>query len=374
MIKKHLLGVILLSLSTVCSAQSLTISTVDNTARNNTSTFNLLQGKVSFAGGQVNFITGNTSIANYLDYGVSGDRSLVAFLKGNNSKSSISLTNSLGGIVTSYEIFKLSPGDPSLAVYPANNGNLIVRENIANFNFYDSFGDLIKNLSGSSQSRGGESISEAVISPDSKSIFLYTPKIKRNGNLGSQIQYVDHTMNLKNLFFSNERYIKTLEVTDNGQFIIFVTSKDGTDDSIHISDRYGNDISVISTDENLEGVHLTEDAGLVTAYSGSRVLIFNTLSGERVAGTSFRSSVIAVNYFPQDNMILALTGNYNENSGAATGIDIHAIDVEQREVERKSYGSSIGFNEAVRHDFLRLGKNRYKLEGTSKHLEIRVSF
>ena len=329
---------------------------------------------MSFAGGQVNFITGNTSMANYLAYGVSEDRSLMAFLKGSNSKSSISLTNTLGGMVSTFELFKLSAGDPSLAVYPANNGEVIVRENIANFNFYDSFGNLIKNLSGSSQSQGGESISEAVISPDSKTIFLYTPKIKRDGNLGSQIQYVDNTMNLKSLFYSNDRYIKALEVTDSGQFIIFITSKEGTDDSIHISDRYGNDISVISTDENLEGVHLTEDAGLVTAYSASRVLIFNTLNGERVAGTSFRSSVIAVNYFPQDNMILALTGSYDQNSGIAEDVSIHAIDVELRKVERKSYGSDIGFNEEVGHDFLRLGKNRYKLEGTSKHLEIRVAF
>ena len=374
MIKKYLLGLTLLSISSVCTAQSLTVNTVDNTARNNVSTFNLEEGKASFGSRQVNFITGNTSMANYLAYGVSNDRSLLAFLKGTGPNSRLTLTNSLGATLSSFEIVNLVQGDPSLAVYPANTGEVLVRDNIANFNFYDSFGDLIKNLSGSSQSKGGEAISEAVLSPDAGTVVLYTPKIKRENQLGSQVQYVDNTMNLKSLFFSTDRYIETLELTENGQFVIFVTSKEATNDAVHVEDRYGNEISVITTDEDLQGAYLSEDAQTVTAYSGRRVLIFDVLTGERIAGTSFRSGVIAVKYFPQDNTILALTGSYDEDTGTAENIDVHAIDIEERKVERKPYGSSIGFNKAVDHRFVRLGTNRYKLIGTSKHLEIEVSF
>ena len=376
MIKKHLLGIFLLSASVtaVCSAQSLSINAVDNTARNGTSVFNLAEGKISFQGAGIQFISGNTSMANYLAYGVSGDRSLLAFIKGNNDNSRVSLVNSMGGTLNEFNAVNVSRGDPSVAIYPANSGEVLVRDNIANFNFYDSFGELITNLSSSSQSKGGESISEAAISGDGETVVLYTPKIKRDGELGSQVQYVDRTMNLQSLYFSVERYIKTLDVAGDGQFVIFVTAKEGTDDRIHITDRYGNDLSVLSTDEDLQGVLLSDDAQTVTAYSGRRVLVFDALSGERVAGTSFRSDLIAVNYFPQDNTIVALTGSYNTDAGVADNLDFHAIDIERRKVERQSYGSSLGLNEEIGRGFVRLGSGNYKLEGASKHLEVRVSF
>lgn len=374
MFKKYLLGLLLLSITAVCSAQSLSVNAVDNTARNGTSIFNLEQGKISFQGGGIQFITGNTSISNYIDYGVSEDRSLLAFIKGNNKNSKVTITNSLGQPLNEFDITDLSPGDPSIAVYPANTGEVLVRDNIAAFNFYNSFGEVIRTLSSSSQSEGGEAISEAVISPTGETAVLYTPKIKRDGKLGSQVQYVDRSMNLQSLYFSTERYIKTLQVSADGQFVIFVTAKEGTDDGIHLSDRYGNDLSVLSTDENLQGAILSDDAGMVTAYSSRRVLVFDAFSGERIAGTSFGSDVIAVDYFPQDNTILAMTGSYNADTGVADILEFHAIDIERRKVERKDYDSSIGFNKAIGHRFVRLGSYRYKLVGTSKHLELRVRF
>lgn len=374
MFKKYLLGLLLLSFTAVCSAQSLSVNAVDNTARNGTSIFNLEQGKISFQGGGIQFITGNTSISNYIDYGVSEDLSILAYIKGNNENSKVTVTNSLGQPLNEFDITDLSPGDPSIAVYPANTGEVLVRDNIAAFNFYNSFGELIRTLSSSSQSEGGEAISEAVISPTGETAVLYTPKIKRDGKLGSQVQYVDRSMNLQSLFFSTERYIKTLHVSADGQFIIFVTAKEGTDDRIHLSDRYGNDLSILSTDENLQGAILSDDAGVVTAYSSRRVLVFDAFSGKRIAGTSFRSDVIAVDYFPQDNTILAMTGSFNEDTGVADNLEFHAIDIERRKVERKDYDSSIGFSKAIGHRFVRLGSYRYKLVGTSKHLELRVRF
>lgn len=44
--------------------------------------------------------------------------------------------------------------DPSLKAYAMPNGSVVVRENIANFLFYDSFGNIRKSISNSSQSEG----------------------------------------------------------------------------------------------------------------------------------------------------------------------------------------------------------------------------
>ncbi|NGP75963.1 hypothetical protein G3570_04940 [Balneolaceae bacterium YR4-1] len=374
MIKKHLLGFLLLSITAVASAQSLTVNTVDNTSRNGTSIFNLKEGRVSFQGAGIQFISGNNSIANYLTYGVSGDRSLVAFLKGSGENTALSVVNSLGNTLHEFDAVSIPSGDPSATVYPSNNGEVMVRSNIAGFHFYDTFGELITNVSSSSQSEGGESISEAAMSGDGETVVLYTPKIKRDGKLGSQVQYLDRNMNLQSLYFSTERYIKTLKLAGNGQFVIFVTASEGTRDQIHISDRYGNELSSFSTDEELMGVGLSNDAQTVTAYSESRVLILDALTGERVAGTSFRSELIAVDYFPEDNTIVALTGSFNADAGVAENLDLHAIDIERRAVERRGYDGTIGLNEAIGYGFTRLGSYRYKLDGASKHLELRVSF
>lgn len=374
MIKKHLLGCLLLSITAVCSAQSFTVKTVDNTARNGTDIFNLAQGKVSFQGAGIQFISGNNTVANYRAYGVSGERNLLAFLKGSSENTTVTMVNSLGNTLNEFDAVTIPAGDPSAAVYPSNPGEVLVRSNIAGFHFYDTFGELITNVSSSSQSEGGESISEAAMSGDGETVVLYTPKIKRDGQLGSQVQYVDRSMNLQSMYFSTERYIKTLKVACNGQFVIFVTASEGTQDRIHITDRYGNELSTFSTDEELIGIGLSEEAQTVTAYSERRVLILDALSGERMAGTSFRSDLITVDYFAEDNTIVALTGSYNAESGIADNLDVHAIDIERRAVERKAYEGSIGLNEVIGYGFTRLGSYHYKLEGASKHLDLLVSF
>lgn len=356
------------------SAQSLSIKTVGNTANNNVSTFSLAEGKVVINTNQITFLNSRSTFNAYLAYGISPDLSVLGLLTKEAGESSALVLNSTGNILSKSEITSLSSGDPSIAVYPANTGAVLVRDNIANFNFYDSFGEIMANLSGSSQSKGGEVISEVAMNPAAETVVIYTPKIKRGNKMGSQAQYVDNKMNLKGLFFSTDRYIKNVSVTNNGQFVVFITSGDETNDEIHVTDRYGNELAIISPDENLKGAKLSENAGYITAFSGKRVLIFNTMTGKRTGSTSFRSEVIEVNYFPQDQTILAMTGDYTESTGIINNVEFHAIDIQRRKVDRKEYNAPLGLDKALHPRFIRLGNNRYQLAGANKNLELRVSF
>lgn len=374
MIKKYLLGIFFVAFSGMCTAQSLSVATINSSNNNDLSTFNLKNGKVSLNQGMVQFSANGKTVNGYMAYGVSPDHTVVSVLHGTGSGSRITLFSSTGDSLSTFEVTNLSIGDPSIAVYPANTGAALVRDNIANFNFYNSFGEIIVNLSGSSQSEGGESISEVVMSHSAETVLIYTPKIKRDSKLGSQIQYVDSGMNLKSLFFSTDRYIKTMSLTGNGQFVTFITSQEGTEDKIHVTDRYGNEIASITQDENLKGAKLSENAGFTTAFSGKRVLVFDTMTKERIGSTSFRAEVIDVSYFPEDNTIVAMTGSYADNTGTVSDVEFHAVNLVRRKVQRKEYPSAIGLNKKMQSGFIRSDKNRYHLIGANKKLELSVSF
>lgn len=377
MLKKFLLtsSIILFGLTPITWAQSLSISTQANSAGNGSSTFTLAEGKVSLTANQISFQATGRTATGFTAFAISGDNSNLALLKGNGSASSAAIFSSTGNQLLEYEVTNISAGDPSVAVYPYNNGSLLVRDNIVNFSFYDSFGSIITNVSGSSQSQGGESIAEVAMDPAAQTVIIYTPKIKNENALGSQAGYVGSDMRLQNFFYSSDRSIKYLDVSDNGQFVLFITAKEGDEDRVHVTDRYGNELAAFSSDENLKAAHISEDAGVVTIYSAGRVLVYGTLSGERLGSTSFRSEIIEADYFSEDDTIVTLTGSYNDSNGSITDAEFHAVNIEERKVERKAYSSgTLTTNDALELEFKRMGRNHYRLDGTNKGLDIRVSY
>jgi hypothetical protein len=374
MFKQLLLSITLFGISSFCTAQSLTIDAVSNTAGNDVTTFNLKDAKVSLASNQVRFLANNQMLSGYRALGISPDLSLLGTVEGSGTASRVALLTSAGNSLSSYEISGITAGDPSVAIYPSANGEVLVRENIANFSFYDTFGEIITNVSGSSQSEGGESISEVARSKDAETVVIYTPKIKQDGGLGSQARYVDGSMELQSLHYSTDRYIKYLDVSASGQYVVVITSKDDGNDRVKVTDRFGNDLAEISTEENLSKARLSKDAGYVTVNAGNRILVYNLLSGERLGSTSFRSEVITSDYFPADNTILALTGNRSGENGALRDIQLHAINLELRKVERRDYQSAIGIHKALPMYFERTGKYQYLLQGASRKLQVQVSY
>lgn len=79
--------------------------------------------------------------------------------------------------------YDLTSNDNSLKIYCMLNGGFVVRENIANFLFFDAEGDVVQSISNSSQSTEGESISELATDPAFKTVVLYNPRIVRDGKM-----------------------------------------------------------------------------------------------------------------------------------------------------------------------------------------------
>lgn len=365
--------IIFLLFPAVLFGQSLTISEAQETSGNGASTFLLNEGQLSIDNQTIQFSETNDPVS-YDVFGVSTDRSLVAVLQWNGQEEGeISLFNSRGNELISYETISISD-EASFGLYPFSNGNAILRDKIANFTFYDSFGEIVTSMSSSSQSEEGEAISEIATSKNGQTVVVYNPKIKRNGQLGSKAQVRSAEEEFTDIYGSSDRYLKNVTVSDDGSLIAVITASQGSDDEVLVMDKYGNEINSFAAEEDLQGVVFSDGLDYLTLYSGGRVMVYSTVDGESLGATSIRSPIKVANYFPEDNTVLVLTGNYSDQTGTLNGAAFRAINLQQRSIASEEFSTPLGFNDSIDAEIIRNSASSYTLKGASKELNISVNF
>lgn len=260
--------------------------------------------------------------------------------------------------------------DPSLKAYAMPNGSVVVRENIANFLFYDSFGNIRKSISNSSQSEGGEAISEFAVDVNGKTKVIYNPKIIRDGKTGSRAKFVQANMEVTDVFSSQDRAIQSVDISTNGELIAITTMKEGTDDEVTILDQFGNILATIEFDQDVKGVTFSENGLFATIYSGGRAAAYEISSKERVGSTSFRNtSVIYANYSPEDKTIIALTGKGEQSYSE---LQAHTVNVSARKIARKDINGTMKQLHQIVME--RTGNGRYLLLGLDSMINLRAQF
>ncbi len=262
-------------------------------------------------------------------------------------------------------------GDESLKIYAALNGSFIIRENIANFLFYDSKGEIKQTISNSSQSTEGESISEFAADPAMKTKVLYNPKIVRDGEEDSRARIIESDYTTNDFFYSSDRAIRSVKVTSDGQFIGVISYGSG-DDQLSLFDRFGNELNTISFDQAVMDFEISSNGRFVALRSNGRVGVYDILSGERVGSTSFRSRLQFATYVPEDHTIVAITAERSGNT--LSDIEFHAINTELRSIERKEYNGRLGFHDKVPVTLQRNNANEYVLNGFNNPVELSINF
>lgn len=375
MISNFLRLILFVVLPVSVSAQSLQVTVNAETSGNETSTFELKNDAITISSNNIFFNRSGNRVSDFDVVGISSDLSNVAWLSRNGQKGMAVLSNSRGDTLNAFTTTSLAADDPSIAIYPANNGDILIRDNITNFTFYNTFGELETSMSSSSQSKEGEVISEVSMSEDGSTLVIYNPKIRRNGQLGSQAQIMTADKGFENIYFSTGRYLKDVSVSDDGSVILAISSKDGrSDDEVLIMDRFGNELNTISSDEDLIGANLSEDAQYLTIYSSGRVQVYKTVTGEQIGSASVRSPLFMAAYFPKDSIVLGVSGSYSADSGILSSVEFHAINLEKRSIARESLNSRLGFQDIIKPKILRTTTNSYRLLGANKHIDINVSF
>lgn len=357
----------------VLFGQSLTISETEETAGNSSSDFLMAEGQISIDDQTIQF-SGTDNQVSYDVFGISADRSLVAALQWDGEEGGeISLFNSSGVELLSFETISIAD-EASFGLYPFSNGSTILRDKIANFTFYDSFGEVLTSMSSSSQSEEGEAISEVAMSENGQTVVVYNPKIKRDGQLGSKAQVKAGEDEFIDIFGSSDRYLKDMTLSDDGSLIVAITASEGANDEVLVMDKYGNELNTLSAEEDLQGAALSNDLNYLTLYSGGRVMVYSTLEGESLGATSVSSPIKVANYFPEDNTIVVLTGNYSDQSNILNSATFRAINLEQRSIASEEYSAPLGFNDSISAKIIRNASNSYQLKGVSKELDISVRF
>ncbi|MDZ7771698.1 MAG: hypothetical protein U5K31_03005 [Balneolaceae bacterium] len=396
-------------------AQDLDLSVQTPTGDNNPATYALDSGEVSFIDGTVRFLATGTEINNVQAWGVSPGLSVVAMAQdggttNRNAGAGTGATaggtralimNTTGDTLASYSLGSTPAGDESLALFPGDNGSLWVRSNISTFTGYDIFGRSSLSLSGGSQGSGGATMPHVAADPSGRTLMLYTTQIKtESGSLGSGAQRLavngqqsgggrqqqggqqqggQQQGNItqpefESIFYSQDRTIIYADVSDDGQFMVLVTRAQGTDDRVHILDRYGNTIAAVTTDEELAGANLSGSAEYLVAWSPGRAIVYSTLTGERVRSASFGDPLYHAQYFPEDKTIVGLTGNFSERAGMLGNAGFYAIDLGAGSISSAEMGTSLGFSGDFRPQFRRTGAGQYLLLGGSRQVSVRTSF
>ncbi|MEX0609383.1 MAG: hypothetical protein WD016_11260 [Balneolaceae bacterium] len=342
------------------NAQSLQVSRDASTQGNSTSQFLVGEGEqISITNSSLKFDPDAVS-ADVSESGLSAsvDASGISVFDGNGSEL----------IDTRYDMIS---DDSSLKIYATWNGSFIVRDNIANFSMYNSFGNIDYSVSNSSQSTEGESISELAADPAFRTVVLFNPKIVRNGQEGSRARYIKNGKAI-DFFSSQNRAIRSVHVSENGQFIGIVTYNAGTEDEVSITDRFGNELSKIPFDQTITDVRFSDDGRFVTLRSNSRVAAHSVVTGERVGSTSFRSTLHFAKYIPEDETIIALTGD--KSGSVLTNVEVHAINVSERAIEREELNFSLGVTDLIPLKLTREGRFSYTFSGFNQKLKVNASF
>lgn len=373
MIKKlFTAGFLLFLIPVVLNGQSLSV-TEGNEATNSTSQFEMQQGVVTL-GNEITFASSDVTLSDFEAYGLSPDMSIMGLLSIRDDERRATVVDARADTLADYEVTNFDSGERSLQLYPFNSGGSMIRNNIANFNIYDSFGELIENVSSASSAAEGQVISEVAMNPSGSSVAIYTPNIEYSSSNGSRIQFLQPNMRLEQIFSNEERTMETVTFSENGQFMAVLTKAEGSDDKIYIIDRHGNELGLIESSEDNMGATLSENGSHVVAYTDQRAVIYETISGERQGGTSFNAQLLQTQFFPEDNLLIALTGSHDEESGTASDLQFHGINFESQQVARKDYGSSLGFNEHIARYFERQESGAYLFKGAHKTLDITTSF
>ena len=374
MVVRFLSALIFLLVPILVSGQSIDLSVTAETNDHSTSTFLLNDGKIGISPSGVQFLSTNQPITDYEAWGISPDYSTVSFLERQSGEGHVTVFNSHGDTLSSYSAKSLSSDDPSLAIYPFNNGDVLLQDNITQFAFFNTFGEIYNSMSSSSQSEQGEAISEVAMSSGSETLVIYNPKIKRSGSLGSKAQVMKADGSFENIYFSNDRYIRSVNISDDGNLVSVITAADGEQDRAIIMDKFGNEINRINTEEQLSGAAFSDDLEFITLYSEGRVMVFSTLDGESIGATSVSATVFTADYFAEEDLILMVTGNYSDRQNRLGNVEFRAIDIAQREIASQEFSGSLGFIDAMSPHFVRLSSNRFQLIGGSQRINIDTDF
>src|SRR6056297_2387394 len=364
--------ILIFCLVTSLNAQTLTAEFYPVNSASNLSQIPLQNGLLSVAGDMVQFGTeSRVTMANPLELSVSADGRLVGALQ-NRGGLSAYIFNDEGAELVSAALQNINSGDETLGFTLLNSGEFIVRDNVANFSFFDASGNRRSTYSNSANTAGGEKTSQVAVSSDGVLTVVYNPVIQYQNEQGSRISIVTGDNEADEFFNSMSRVILSLSVSEPDKNILVVTENSSGSRSLHYFDRFGNLLFEMAPDLAIDGFNMSDDGNYVTIFAENRVQVYRTATSERLGSATSRSSIAQAAYFPDRNLILALGGELT-NQGIETP-EITAVDLRQRQIERVRLTDAVAYMGQSRVTIRREGTNTYRIDGINRTIKVTAQF
>jgi len=313
---------------------------------------------------------------NYKSFGISPDKAMMGVLHQDSGNYATTLFEEPGKKLIQNKGLSFGSNDPSLKVYPLNNGRIIVRSNIAHFDIYNPEGALKASFSNGSGSLQGESISRLVTDYSGETIIVYNPKINKKGHKESRIQRVDpvsgHTTMI---YYNSSESIKDIQVSHDGQFLA-VLFENHKKSHVVIMDLFGNKIHSFHFDNALTHIAFSNNDRYITMVQGNSVTVYHILSGKKAGAAYLRGyDVTYANYIPADHAILGIGSNYNKGSDKLNKVEFSVVDLKRRKIASRTYsGNLTWYPETFPVSIDRLGRDHYRINGFSSLFRIKADF
>ncbi|MCG2588329.1 hypothetical protein [Rhodohalobacter sulfatireducens] len=359
---------IFISYSPSLFSQSIEIESDPAQSSFSDNTFSAGDGTVIVSGNQ--FVLGSAQIANPEAWSFSSSNRRASFLQRSNGINLMSY-NAEGDLFIERALQFFTPSDNTINTYQFDNGDIVLRDNVANFTFLNAKGETSYQVSNSSGSTDGEQESQLASNPFGSTIVLYNPVIAYGPETGSRAQIVYGEQDTDLFFNSREDEIRDVRISESGGFITLVTAGAGGHTAT-VYDRFGNELFQQTSDEDLIGATLNTDSTHLTIYSSGRVQVYEILSGNRLGSASSRSSILFAGYDPEAQTIIALGGS--QSGMTIEEPEITAVSISELEIAREDVPFSISTLNIDRVALSVTGSNSYSISGLNRNLLVDVVF
>lgn len=353
-------------------SQSISVSVLSAHSGNQPGTVPLKEGTITVRGNTIQLISSNQSVnqTGIAGWSVSDGGHKVGMLLRENGLN-LTTYDYNGSQIADSEMEFFEGDDETLAIYQFDDGRTVVRDNVANFSFFDASGSLIYSVSNSSQSREGESESRLAADPSGSTVVLYNPIISAGGQTGSRATLVFGPNDTEVFFQDNSREITHLSVSENGTLISMIAGA-GSNTRAMVFDRFGNELNRIEFDDTQLGLATDAAGTYLTAYSSSRIQVYNLITGERLGSASSRQSIISAQYHPEDDLILAVGGA--KTNGRISDPMMMAVHLTKRQIARSEITFTVSTHDINKIRQVRLSQNQYRITGLNQHLDVTAQF
>jgi hypothetical protein len=364
--------VLIFCIFTSVNAQSLTAEFYTGNQAANASQFPLYDGLLTASGETYQFgTTSGVTISNPVSFSVSDNLTMIGNIQNSNGLSAI-IYNYKGEKLLNSEMEFISSSDETIGFTLLDNGEFIVRDNVANFSFFNAAGDRAYTYSNSSNASGGEQTSEIAVSDDGVMKVAYNPVIQYQNSRGSRISLITGDGQADQIFTSQDRVLIKLTVSSSDHAISAVSENGAGSRMIHWFDRFGNMLFEMEPGLEVKGFNVSDDSRFITIFSGNRVQVYQRESGERLGSASSRSTILHAAYFPESNLIVTFGGEAENQQ--VVNPEITAIDLQQRQIESTQLEETVMFMNRSRITIDRDGANTYRIGGINRPIQVTARF